>query len=586
MGFRQGYESGEFYGSLLVTVFQYIIVPAVGASLVYTLIDVGLESISKNLLHQVKPAFMQTAENWFCVVLFLVFIYMMARGRGLSKPNIAQASVTTQTGLKVTRGVYNLSTLERDIPVIKITKPTHHNLVAGSPGSGKSFSLIEPMLFQAMQQGKAGVVYDYKFPTFAKLVAASVAKDVTPYYINFDDLTYSHRVNPIHPQVMTQMAYAKQFATTVIKNLSGPGQGGEGNAFFTDSAIGYLSLLFWYLRCEHPAFCTIPHAILLAFQDTEQVVQLLEASRDSVIRTSVRPIRTALKSSNQLAAIEGTLQQKLQTLISAKLFWVLSGDDLRLNLNNPDEKKVLVLGNNSNLDEVYSPILALLASVALKEMNQPGKAESIFMVDEFPTIYIPRFETYPATCRSNGVEVTIGIQDFSQMEERYGRNMKNAIMGTLGNQFFGMQANLESAKYVSELWGKEEVQAISTSQSESTGGTRSGGNASESISLTERQRIKVQDVANLRQGEFYGKLFQSDFSTFKARIKAVERPAEAEWKPFSLVTEEMIEQNFSYIEADILSLMKPQTNSLPPVFISTPSTPPAGSNGQSTADEF
>ncbi|SFF32083.1 type IV secretory system conjugative DNA transfer family protein [Spirosoma endophyticum] len=262
---------------------------------------------------------------------------------------------------------------------------------------------------------------------------------------------------------------------------------------------------------------------------------------------------------------------------------MLSGDDLRLNLNDPDEKKVLVLGNNSNLDEVYSPVLALLASVALKEMNQPGKAESIFMVDEFPTIYLPRFETYPATCRSNGVEVTIGIQDFSQMEERYGRNMKNAIMGTLGNQFFGMQANLESAKYVSELWGKEEVQATSTSQSEATGGTRPGGNTGQSVSLTERQRIKVQDVSNLKQGEFYGKLFQSDFSTFKARIKAVERPAGAQWKPFSQVTDGMIEQNFSRIEADILSLMKMSTDSGTPFPVPVP---PSSSNGQALADEF
>ena len=580
MGFRGGYESGQFYGSLFVNVFNYIIVPAVGAFLLYLLLDIAIELILKDLFHQPKPAFIKTAELWIYGALFLFFLFLMAGGR-LSKPSIALASVTTRTGLKVARGVYNLATLERDIPMIKITKPTHHNLIAGSPGSGKSFSIIEPMLLQAMQQGKAGLVYDYKFPTFAKLVAASVAKDVTPYYINFDDLTYSHRVNPIHPQVMTEMAYARQFATTVVKNLAG--QGGDTNGFFIDSAIGYLSLLFWYLRTEHPAFCTIPHAILLAFQDTEQVVGLLETSRDPVTRTSVRPIRTALKSSKQLAAIEGTLQQKLQTLISAKLFWVLSGDDLRLNLNDPDEKKVLVLGNNSNLDEVYSPVLALLASVALKEMNQPGKAESIFMVDEFPTIYLPRFETYPATCRSNGVEVTIGIQDFSQMEERYGRNMKNAIMGTLGNQFFGMQANLESAKYVSELWGKEEVQATSTSQSEATGGTRPGGNTGQSVSLTERQRIKVQDVSNLKQGEFYGKLFQSDFSTFKARIKAVERPAGAQWKPFSQVTNEMIEQNFSRIEDNIVSLMKMPTDSGTPIPVPIP---PSSSNGQALADEF
>jgi hypothetical protein len=545
----------------------FTVVAAIGGVVVNTAVYAILHTVG---LHRWSVG--KTIIDWSGWVMGLYFFIQLA-GTNAKKPSVGKASVTTPTGLRVKAGVYNLATQEADIRSIRITKPTHHTLVAGSPGSGKSFSLLEPILMQAMYQGKAGLVYDYKFPSLAPLVAATVADGTTPYYINFDDLRFSHRVNPVHPEVMTEMAYAKQFATTIVKNLSGGG--GDNHAFFTDSAIGYLSLLLWYLRVEHPQYCTLPHVILLAFQDTEQVVRLLEASRDSVIRTAVRPIRTALKSNNQLAAIEGTLQQRLQTLISAKLFWVLSGDDFRLDLNNPDDKKVLVLGNTAKLDEVYSPVLALLATVALKEMNQPGKAESIFMVDEFPTIYIPRFETYPATCRSNGVEVIIGIQDFAQMEDRYGRNMKNAIMGTLSNQFFGMQANLDSAKYVSELWGQEEVQTVSMSQGQSTSGHRESNNSGQSVSLTQRQRIQVQDVSNLRQGEFYGKLFQSDYSTFKAQLQAVSRPALTAWKPFNQVTSAMMETNFGRIEREIAQLIQPLPPTAPiPTPMPTPSPVP------------
>ncbi len=583
----QPYEGREFWrviGKLIV----FTLIAAIGGVIVNTAVYAMLHTVG---LHRWSVG--KTIIDWSGWLMGLYFFFQLA-APGNKKPSMGKASVTTRTSLRVKAGVYNLATQEGDIRSIKITKPTHHTLIAGSPGSGKSFSLLEPILMQAMAQGKAGLVYDYKFPSLAPLVAATVPEGTKDYYINFDDLRYSHRVNPIHPQVMTEMAYAKQFATTIVKNLAG--NGGESHAFFTNSAIGYLGLILWYLRTEQPQLCTLPHAILLAFQETEKVVQLLEMSRDSVIRTAVKPIRTALKSSNQLAAIEGTLQQGLQTLISAKLFWVLSGNDFHLDLNNPKDPKVLVLGNTAKLDEVYGPILALLATVALKEMNQAGRADSIFMVDEFPTIYIPRFETYPATCRSNGVEVIIGIQDFAQMEDRYGRTMKNAILGTLSNQFFGMQANLESAKYVSELWGKEEVQTTSTSQGESSNGHRQGSNVGQSVSLTQRQRIQVQDVSNLKQGEFYGKLFQSDYSTFKAQLRPVERPAFARWKPFTDVTEAMLEANFSRIEQEIATLMqglppKPLEPLAPaPVPKPTPtSTPPTTKPSQpepGLADDF
>ncbi|GAB3742220.1 hypothetical protein GCM10028816_51600 [Spirosoma lituiforme] len=579
MNMQQPYEGREF-GKVIGKLVVFTLIAALGGFLIHMVLEAMFHTIGMGRWPTV-----QKIEKWAGWGFGLYFFVQLA-APGTKKPSLSKASVTTRTGLRVKTGVYSLATQEGDIRTIKITKPTHHTLIAGSPGSGKSFSLLEPILMQAMQQGKAGLVYDYKFPSLAPLVAATVPEGTKDYYINFDDLRYSHRVNPIHPQVMTEMAYAKQFATTIVKNLAG--NGGDSHAFFTNSAIGYLSLILWYLRTEQSQFCTLPHAILLAFQETEKVVELLEMSRDSVIRTAVKPIRTALKSSNQLAAIEGTLQQGLQTLISAKLFWVLSGNDFQLDLNNPKDPKVLVLGNTAKLDEVYGPILALLATVALKEMNQPGRAESIFMVDEFPTIYIPRFETYPATCRSNGVEVIIGIQDFAQMEDRYGKTMKNAILGTLSNQFFGMQANLESAKYVSELWGKEEVQTTSTSQGESSNGHRQGSNVGQSFSLTQRQRIQVQDVSNLKQGEFYGKLFQSDYSTFKAQIRPVERPASPRWKPFTEVTEAKLEANFSRIEREIATLMqglppKP-LEPLPPVPAPKPTPPPTPKLNRPEAD--
>ncbi len=584
MGFRQGYEDGQWYASLLGGLFKYVIIPVAGGFIMSLLLEVLFTTVG---LHKL-PLF-QNLERWGGWIAGIYFLYLMTGGSS-QKAAVAQASVTTQTGLKIKEGVYNLPTLERDIRTIKIANPYRHTLVAGGPGSGKSFSILEPMLVQAVQQGKAALVYDYKFPTFARLVASHTAKGVTPYYINFDDLSRSHRVNPIDPHLMNRSSFADQYARTVVYNLI-PDAATSANPFFADSAQGYLAAIFWFLREEHPQYCTLPHAMALAMCPAVEVVALLETNEET--RSSIAAIREALTADAQRAAIVGTLQNGLRKINNKEIVWVLSGSDFRLDVNNPKDPKAVVLGNNPDLEDTYGPVLALLATVALKHMNQQGKADSIALLDEFPTLYVPNFDTYPATARTNKIAITVGIQDFAQLESRYGRTRKNAILGTLSNQFYGLQNNLESAQYVSDLWGKEDVETVSINNSQSTGPGQNGS-AGTSQGTTERQRIRVQEVSNLQTGEFYGKLVESDYSTFKARIKGTAWPA-TEWKPFAEVTPDMVKDNYRRIQEEARSLLTAGNPPFAPVIAplpvptvvkSNPIEPKPSGKGQELADDF
>lgn len=530
-----------------------------------------MRSLSKSIkIDLVHAPFLSQIHDYIGYAVALGIFYLLIRWNKPRRAQLEKATVTTKTKTKVSTGVYNLPTLEKDVKTIKITNPYRHTLVAGGPGSGKSYSIIEPMLVQAMKEGRAGLIYDFKFPTLASSVATA-AKGVTPYYINFDNLNQSHRVNPIHPAIISHSSYADQFAQTVIYNLL-PRDSSGNASFFTDSAQGYLSAIFWFLREEYPDFCTLPHAIALANQDPAQVVALLETNEET--RGTIAPIREALKSDGQRAAIVGTLQNGLRKINTKEIVWVLSGNDFTLDLNNPAQKKALVLGNNAEFYKTYGPILALLATAALKQMNQRGKAESIVILDEFPTLFIPNFDTYPATARSNKIAIVVGVQDISQIEEMYGKNVKNAILGILSNQFYGQQNNLDSAKYVSELWGKEDVQATGISESQSTGPNQNG-NAGTSNSLTERQRIKVQDVSNLAQGQFFGKIVESDFSTFKAQIKSTDWEAD-DLQDFTTVTQEEITANYRRIQQEVRGMLDQITTIPPPLN----GTPIQGQNGQ------
>ncbi|SFE87651.1 type IV secretory system conjugative DNA transfer family protein [Spirosoma endophyticum] len=474
--------------------------------------------------------------------------YMVFKGfRGKNRAEIQDTSQTTMTGIKVKDYVFGIRTAKNFI--LKITNPFAGILVAGGPGGGKSFSVIEPIITQAVQKGFTGIIYDFKFPTFARVLnAAAKNSKAEKYYVNFDDLNRSHRVNPIHPDIITTMSHATGAADAVMSNL----KKGEDN-FFSDNATSYLAGIIWFLREEYPTFCTLPHAMRLAAQPVKQVINLI--CQNEEVATSVASIKTAVDegAGNQLAGVISTLQNALGKINTRSIVWVLSGNDLTLDLNNPDAPKLLVIGNNPDLRAVYGPVLALIVTTTVRKLNQKGKLNSLVILDEAPTLYIPDFPTLPATGRENGIVTLVGCQDFSQIEEMYGPQQKDAILNTLSNRFYGRMPHEPSAQYVVRIWGKEYVEQRSRSVSQPRLGEISGAK-SDSYSLTQRDRVTVQEVTDLKKGEFLGQLVESDVSYFRAQIKPdlIDRQ---EIAAFKNVSEEEVKANYTKISEDIKALL-------------------------------
>ena len=373
------------------------------------------------------------------------------------------------------------------------------------------------------------------------------------YFVNFEDLTRSHRVNPLHPATMPTQSHADEYARAILYNLK-PDAIKKGD-FWTDSAHSYLTALIWFLREEYPQYCTLPHVMALAFQPTADVVALLSTNPET--RGTVASLRESLerKAVGQTAGVVSTLQTALRKINTKHIVWVLSGHDFGLNINDPNDPKFVTLGNSPALSSTFAPVIALLTTVAIKQMNQQGKLSSSIILDEAPTLFIPNFEQLPATGRSNWIATVFGAQDISQIEDMYGRSKKDALLANLNNQFYGRVGHLQTAQYVSDLWGREDVEQRSQSSSSSQRGNDTASQSnSVSYSMTQRERVKVQEVSELRTGEFYGQLVESDFSSFKAQVKATDSGQLPEIVPFAFVTEQDVKQNFLRIQDEIDSL--------------------------------
>jgi len=442
-------------------------------------------------------------------------------------------------------------TADKSTRPIVIQNPFRGLLITGSVGSGKTKSIIEPIIVQAVEKQFAGMLYDYESPILTNHLYSAFRKNESPvsaYYVNFEDLSKSHRLNPLDPKFLTSSAYAREYSHTILGNLAS--EFIHKPNFWTRSAESLLAAAIWFLKEKHSEKCTLPHAVaLLLTNDTPLLLERLSESDEAA--GMVASIQSGLTSANQTAGVIATLQNALAALNTPSIFWVLSGSDLDLDLNNISSPKFLCVANSPPLAETYGPVISLIFSAALKQMNQQGKQHSAVIIDELPTIYIPNLDRIPATARKNKIATILCVQDFSQMEDRYGDKKTEVITSVLANQLFGKTTNPKTADRISRLYGRDDKEYWTESRS------RSGlqGTRSVSQSIQERANVKPQDIVNLETGQFYGSLVDSWKNVFKVPFKEVSYDLEV-MPSFATVSGEQIKTNFQSIRQQAFSIVK------------------------------
>src|SRR5690606_6613119 len=241
----------------------------------------------------------------------------------------------------------------------------------------------------------------------------------------------------------------------------------------------------------YPEFCTLPHAMSMIFEDPKKLVNVL--SSEPQCRDMISTLRQAVESekddleTNIIASVRALLEK----LNNKTIYYLLTESDFDLRLNDTETKGMLVIGNDPVLSETYSPVIGLILTSISKQLNQQGKEKSVFMVDEFPTVYIPNVEQLPATARSNKVATILACQDIAQMVDKYGKDKTDTILSNLGNQFYGRTTNPATAQRVSQMFGKADKLMKTDSKNYETsliGSLKKG--TGESFSYQERDLVK------------------------------------------------------------------------------------------------
>ena len=392
--------------------------------------------------------------------------------------------------------------------LISLENPYRGIYIQGGAGSGKSASIFEPIIQQLGAKNFAGILYDFKSPELTEKVFLSYENsNIKVKNIDFKHPFLSNRVNPIEPMYLSKAAIANEYSQVIINNLLP--ESIKKMDFWLGSARNILSGVMWWLRQKHPHICTLPHVITFIIHTPIDIL-VKEISKDYEAGGMVASLRESIDrgSERTVAGMLATLQNALSILNSPDIFWILSSNDVDLHLNNPENPQFLCIGNDSTLPTVYTPAISLIIAVALKQMNQPNQQKSVVLLDEAPTIFIPNIEQIPATARSNKIATVFGVQDYAQLVDKYGEDKAQVIISNLGNQFFGRTTNYKTAEMVQNLFSKKDELFISKNEGAGTSGRfvhlDNNNSTGTSENIQERHRVKINEIVNLSQGEFYG----------------------------------------------------------------------------------
>lgn len=454
---------------------------------------------------------------------------------------------------------------------INFINPFRGLLVLGSPGSGKSYFVIRHVITQHIQKGFSMFVYDFKFDDLTKITYNTWLKNkdkykVPPefYVINFDDLSRSHRCNPLDPAGMLDITDAAEAARTILMGLNREWIKRQGD-FFVESPINFLTAIIWFLRkYQDGAFCTLPHVVELMQVEQDKLFTVLRTEPE--IQAMINPFVSAFinDAAQQLEGQIASAQISMARLSSPALYYILSGNDFTLDINNTDSPKIVCMGNNPQKLLTYGAVLSLYVTRLIKLVNKKDRLKSSLVFDEFPTIYINHMDSLIATARSNKVSTTLGIQDFSQLKKDYGREQADVIMNITGNVISG-QVSGDTAKQLSERFGKIMQDRTSFSIN------RTDTSISRSKQLD--SAIPASKISSLSSGEFVGMTADNpdqkiELKAFQCEIlndhKALRKEEDAyqDLPIFRKLDTSIVQKNYYQIKNDVQDIMQAEIGRL------------------------
>lgn len=450
-------------------------------------------------------------------------------------------------------------------------------LVIGTPGSGKSFGVINPAIRQLMGKDFTLCLYDFKFPDLGQIAYYHYClarqqgrmENYRFYVINLNDVSRSNRINPLNPEYVQTLAEAQEISEALVEALKKGDKSIGSDQFFTQSAINFLACAVYFLaKYENGKYSSMPHLMAFLNKSYEEIFTIMLTNPE--LPSLLSPFMSAFnkRAFDQLEGQVGTLKIFISRLATKESFWVFSGDDFNLKISDPGHPAILVLANDPATQNINSALYALIVNRLIRLINSRGNLPAAIIADEVPTLFIHRLENLIATARSNKVAVILGLQELPQFRQQYGRETAETINSVIGNILAGSVRHKETLDWLERLFGKVKQ----------TGETLTIDRTRTSMGLNEKLEplIPAGKIASLATGEMVGLIardvpdnnrFSGEYTTSAVRCRVnldmdAIRREETSYPPmpvyydFQGKQEEMLFANFDKINREVSQMVE------------------------------
>lgn len=453
---------------------------------------------------------------------------------------------------------------------INLVNPFRGTILIGTPGSGKSFGIVNPFIRQLIAKEFCCCVYDYKYPDLGKiayyhyLVArqAGKCKGYSFHVINLNDVEKSRRTNPWRSDYLKTLADASEGAEGLVEAMKKGDKSGGSDQFFTQSAINFLAAcIFFFSKYEGGKYSSFPHVLSFLNHSYEDIFNTLFSEPELVSLLSPFKSAYVTKAFPQLEGQIGTLKIFISRLATKETFWVFSGDDFNLKISDRNNPGIVILANDPNTQNINSACYSVVMNRLTKLINSKGNLPSALIIDEIPTIYTYKIENLLAVARSNKVAILMGLQELPQFNQQYGKDTAATITSVVGNVLAGSVRNKETLDWLERLFGKNKQigESLSIDRNKT------------STSLQEKLEplIPAGKMASLNTGEMVGLIaadvqqtytgkFETSAINCRVNLPAHEIAAEEKgyrelpkYYDFGGAKESILRENFMRINAEV-----------------------------------
>lgn len=390
---------------------------------------------------------------------------------------------------------------------INVVNPFRGTILIGTPGSGKSYGVVNPFIRQMIAKAYTLCLYDFKFPDLGQIayyhyLLAKQNGKIQNYQfnvINLDRVEKSRRINPLRADYIETLADASETAEAIVESLQKSDSNGGSEKFFTQSAVNFLaSCIYFVSRHNNGRYSTFAHLLAFLNRTYEEIFTCL--NNYPVLESLLSPFASALqkKAYDQLEGQIGTLKIFISRLNTEETAWVFSGDDFNLKISDPQSPSILILANSPATQNINSTCYSVVVNRLTRLINTKGNLPTAIIADEAPTLFIHKIENLISTARSNKVAVLLGLQELPQLKQLQGKDTATTITAVIGNVLSGSVRNKETLDWLERLFGKKKQ----------IGEGLSIDRAKTSVSLNEKYEplIPAGKIASLGTGELVGLL--------------------------------------------------------------------------------